>query len=193
MSYKYYLQLLRGKLYDQFFDEYRGGGILPFMNATTYGRPLTECSSFIASSAFPDPSIHGMGFLARLSGSTAEFMDIYKLMFLGPDPFYLNKDGEVEFHLTPALPSWLFVDESADGEAMTDDDGQYIVSFKLFGAIPVTYHNPDGSDLFGVAPNKYVITFKDGSIETVKDSAVPTKLAVKIRRAKKIAFIDAYF
>jgi hypothetical protein len=134
-----------------------------------------------------------MGFLARLSGSTAEFMDIYKLMFLGPDPFYLNKDGEVEFHLTPALPSWLFVDESADGEAMTDDDGQYIVSFKLFGAIPVTYHNPDGSDLFGVAPNKYVITFKDGSIETVKDSAVPTKLAVKIRRAKKIAFIDAYF
>ncbi|KAL3918607.1 MAG: hypothetical protein SGILL_004154 [Bacillariaceae sp.] len=193
MSYKYYLQLLRGKLYDQFFDEYKGGGILPFMNATTYGRPLTECSSFIASSAFPDPGIHGMGFLARLSGSTAEFMDIYKLMFLGPDPFYLNKNGEVEFHLTPALPSWLFVDEAADGKAMTDDDGQYLVSFKLFGAIPVTFHNPDGSNLYGVSPNKYVISFKDGSSETVKDSSVPTKLALKIRRAKKIASIDAYF
>merc|ERR1712238_652668 len=40
MSYKYYLQLLRGKLYDKFFAEYRGGGILPFMDPDTYGRPL---------------------------------------------------------------------------------------------------------------------------------------------------------
>ncbi|KAG7360009.1 4-alpha-glucanotransferase [Nitzschia inconspicua] len=193
MSYKYYLQLLRGKLYEQFFAEYREGGILPFMNATTYGRPLTECSSFIASSAFPDPSIHGMGFLARLSGSTAEFMDIYKLMFLGPTPFFLNKDGEVEFQVTPALPSWLFVDETADGKAMYDEDGQAIVSFKLFGQIPVTYHNPDASDLYGVSPKKYVITMRDGSVETVEDSAVPNKLAVKIRRTTKVASIDAFF
>ncbi|KAG7338396.1 hypothetical protein IV203_006658 [Nitzschia inconspicua] len=193
MSYKYYLQLLRGKLYEQFFAEYREGGILPFMNATTYGRPLTECSSFIASSAFPDPSIHGMVFLARLSGSTAEFMDIYKLMFLGPTPFFLNKDGEVEFQVTPALPSWLFVDETADGKAMYDEDGQAIVSFKLFGQIPVTYHNPDASDLYGVSPKKYVITMRDGSVETVEDSAVPNKLAVKIRRTTKVASIDAFF
>lgn len=193
MSYKYYLQLLRGKLYKQFFSEFREGGILPFMNATTYGRPLTECSSFIASSAFPDPSIHGMGFLARLSGSTAEFMDIYKLMFLGPSPFYLNKDKEVEFQVMPALPTWLFVDESADGDALLDEDGQYIVSFKLFGQIPVTYHNPDAKELYGVPPNKYVITMKDGSTETVKDSFVPTNLALKIRRATTIASIDAYF
>ena len=96
MSYKYYLQLLRGKLYDQFFSEYRGGGILPFMDADTYGRPLTECSSFIASSAFPDPTVHGEGFLARLSGSTAEFMDMYQLMFYGPKMFYLNDDDELE-------------------------------------------------------------------------------------------------
>ena len=96
MSYKYYLQLIRGKLYDQFFSEYKGGGILPFMDPEVYGRPLMECSSFIASSAFPDPSVHGQGFLARLSGSTAEFMDIWKLMFIGPEPFFLNDDDEVE-------------------------------------------------------------------------------------------------
>ena len=78
MSYKYYLQLLRGKMYDQFFSEMKGGGILPFMDPKVYGRSLMECSSFIASSAFPDPSIHGKGFLARLSGSTAEFLSIWK-------------------------------------------------------------------------------------------------------------------
>jgi hypothetical protein len=193
MSYKYYLQLLRGKLYDQFFTEFYGGGILPFMNATTYGRPLTECSSFIASSAFPDPSIHGMGFVARLSGSTAEFMDMYKLMFYGPSMFSLNDEGELQFQLSPALPSWLFEDKSADGDALLDDDGNYIVSFKLFGQILITYHNPTASNLYGVSPKKYVITMKNGSVETVEDSVVPAKLAEKIRRATKVASIDCYF
>ena len=37
MSYKYYLQLLRGKLYEQFFAEMKGGGILPFMDPDVYG------------------------------------------------------------------------------------------------------------------------------------------------------------
>lgn len=193
MSYKYYLQLLRSKLYDQFFTEYRGGGILPFMDADTYGRPLTECSSFIASSAFPDPSIHGMGFLARLSGSTAEFMDMYHIMFYGPNMFYLNEQDELEFQLTPALPSWLFLDEDGQGDALMDEDGQYIVSFKLFGVILVTYHNPDGSNLYGVAPGAYTIAMKDGSVLTIENGHVSTDLAVKIRRTTEIASIDAYF
>merc|ERR1711935_264022 len=163
MSYKYYLQLIRGKLYDQFFSEYRGGGILPFMDPDTYGRPLTEYSSFIASSAFPDPTIHGEGFLARLSGSTAEFMDMYQLMFYGPKMFYLNEDDEVEFQLVPAIPSWLFVDEESAGDAILDAEGQYTVSFKLFGEILVTYHNPEGENLYGVPPSKYTIVMKDES------------------------------
>jgi len=192
MSYKYYLQLLRGKLYDQFFSEYKGG-ILPFMDIETYGRPLTECSSFIASSAFPDPSIHGKGFVARLSGSTAEFLDIYQLMFYGPEMFYLNEENEVEFQLTPALPSWLFVDEESDGDALTDDDGQYIVSFKLFGKILVTYHNPDGENIYGASPKKYTITMKDGTFEDIEGKSVPTELAKKIRRTTDVASIDAFF
>lgn len=194
MSYKYYLQLLRGKLYDQFFSEYKNGGILPFMDPTVYGRPLTECSSFIASSAFPDPSIHGQGFLARLSGSTAEFMDIYKLMFLGPNIFYLNDKDEVEFQLVPALPSWLFVDkEGAAGAPIMDENGQYTVSFKLFGQIPITYHNPDGSNLYGVPPKSYVIVMDDGSSRTIDAPSVPTELALLIRRTTKVVSIDAYF
>lgn len=193
MSYKYYLQLLRGKMYDQFFAEYKGGGILPFMDPDVYGRPLTECSSFIASSAFPDDSIHGMGFLARLSGSTAEFMDIYQLMFYGPKIFRLNEADEVEFQLMPAIPSWLFVDEESGSEGTKDDEGQYIVSFKLFGAIVVTYHNPEGGNIYGIPPKKYVIVMKDGTVEEINDDFVPTELALKIRRTTSVASIDAYF
>lgn len=192
MSYKYYLQLLRGKLYDQFFSEYKGGGILPYMNPDTYGRPLTECSSFIASSAFPDPSIHGMGYVARLSGSTAEFMDMYQIMFYGPSMFYLNESDELEFKLTPALPSWLFVDKESDGDAILDEHGQYTVSFKLFGKIQITYHNPDGGNLYGVSPMKYFIVMKDGTSQTVERSEVPTELALQIRTTK-VSSIDAYF
>lgn len=193
MSYKYYLQLLRGKLYDQFFSEYRGGGILPFMDPDTYGRPLTECSSFIASSAFPDPAVHGEGFLARLSGSTAEFMDMYQLMFYGPKMFYLDESDELQFQLVPALPGWLFNDKASAGDAIMDEDGQYTVSFKLFGSILVTYHNPDDDNLYGVAPKKYTIVLKDGTVEEIEGESVPTELALKIRRNIEVASIDAYF
>ena len=85
MMYKYYLELIRGGLFEEFFSEMKGGGMLPFMDPDVYGRSLMECSSFIASSAFPDPETQGRGFSARLSGSTAEFLSMWKLMFVGPE------------------------------------------------------------------------------------------------------------
>lgn len=191
MSYKYYLELLRGKLYEEFYSEMKGGGILPFMDPDVYGRSLMECSSFLASSAFPDPEMHGRGFLARLSGSTAEFMSMWKLMFLGPEIFFLNDDGDVEMQLVPALPSWLFEDEENAGTK--DDDGNLTVSFKLFAAIDVTYHNSAGGDLFGVSPTKYVVTMADGSEVKVDGSSIPTETALAIRRVSGVASIDAYY
>jgi hypothetical protein len=68
----------------------KNGGMLPFMDPEVYGRSLMECSSFIASSAFPDPSIVGQGFLARLSGSTAEFLDIWKVRIQDSRFVFLN-------------------------------------------------------------------------------------------------------
>ena len=191
MSYKYYLQLLRGKLYEEFFSEMKGGGMLPFMDADVYGRSLMECSSFLASSAFSDPARHGRGFAARLSGSTAEFMTIWFIMFVGPEPFFLNKDGKLEMQLVPALPSWLFEDEENKGTR--DDDGHLTVSFKLFSSILVTYHNPEGEDLFGVSPIGYKITMKDGNTVHVKDSTIPADLAILIRKVSSVDSIDAYF
>jgi len=193
LSYKYYLQLIRGKLYKEFFSEMRGGGILPFMDAKTYGRSLMECSSFIASSAFPDPSIHGEGFLARLSGSTAEFLSIWKLMFIGPKPFFLNDSGDVEMQLTPAIPSWLFDDPEGEAPAHYDEDGNLIVIFKLFASIDVTYHNKHGGDLYGVPPKKYKVTMADDSVVDVDGPSIPADTALEIRRVKGVKTIDAYF
>ena len=193
MSYKYYLQLLRGKLYDQFFSEMRNGGMLPFMDPQVYGRSLMECSSFIASSAFPDPSIAGHGYLARLSGSTAEFLDIWKLMFIGPKLFFLDDKDELGMQLTPALPSWLFEDDQSDNDPTFDDQGNHVVQFKLFGAIDVVYHNPGGVNRYGEHPKSYVITKTDGQEITVNGPTVPSATASLIRRASSVESVDAYF
>jgi hypothetical protein len=191
MSFKYYLQLLRGKLYEEFFAEIKGGGMMTFMDPDVYGRSLMECSSFMASSAFPDPSMHGRGFLARLSGSTAEFMSMWKLMFLGPELFFLNDAGEVEMKFVVAIPSWLFEDDENPGTR--DENGDLTVNFKLFGTIPVTYHNSAGGDLFGVNAKGYLIKMKDGGAVHVDGPSIPTATATAIRRVKSVQSIDAYF
>jgi len=193
MSYKYYLQLLRGKLYNQFYKEMKDdGGMLPFMNPDVYGRSLMECSSFIASSAFKDPSVVGRGYLARLSGSTAEFLSIWRLMFIGPNPFIMNDQGEVEMQLIPALPFWLFEDPEAGQDGKRDDEGNLVVSYKLFASIMVTYHNTLGTDLFDIEPTKYVVHTEDGDV-VVDGSTVPTATAVQIRKMIGVKSIDVYF
>jgi len=194
MSYKYYLQLLRGKLYTEFYREMKDdGGMLPFMDPDVYGRSLMECSSFIASSAFKDPSVVGRGFLARLSGSTAEFLSIWKLMFMGPNPFFLNDEGDAEMRLVPALPFWLFEDLELGAEGTRDEEGNLVVSFKLFASIMVTYHNSLGTDLFDVEPKKYTVHMEGGTDVEVDGPSVPTAIAVQIRKMLGIKSIDVYF
>jgi hypothetical protein len=210
MSYKYYLELLRGGLYDEFFNEMRGGGILPYMDPDVYGRSLMECSSFLASSAFNDPSTQGRGFSARLSGSTAEFLSMWVLMFIGDQPFFVDEtDGELKMQLVPVLPYWLFeMDDplradSAGGENSTVVvttpiekeivDAPVSVKFKLFSSIEVTYFNPTKKNLYGVRPKSYVVTFMDGSTEKVDGPVIPTELAKRIRKVFDTKAISAQF
>ena len=70
MEYKYSLELLRNELYDEFFQDFKKV-FVPFFDPAVYGRSIIENSSFIVSSANPDRSLHGNGFVARLSGATA--------------------------------------------------------------------------------------------------------------------------
>jgi len=191
MSYKYYLQLIRAGLYEEFFSEMKGGGMLPFMDPVRYGRSLMECSSFIASSAFVDPTMHGRGFLARLSGSTAEFLSMYILMMMGPNLFFLNENGELNFQLKPAIPLWLF--ESDEGESENEDSEELSITFKMFGEIQVTLHNTDKVDLFGVPPKSYKLTLSDGRSVEQEGGAISSKYADSIRRIIPVKSIDAYF
>ena len=188
MSYKYYLELLRKGMYNDFFAEMRTG-MAPYIDEDRYGRPVLECSSFIASSAFADPTIVGQGFLARLSGSTAEFMSIWVLMMIGSTPFFMNEEsGVLELKLVPALPHWLFRYDPlvATGE-------QYSIHFKLFASIDVVYYTSLSRDLFGVAPVKYEVGLRDGTKTVVDGPTIPTDLALKIRRVVFVDYIHAYF
>lgn len=189
MSYKYYLELLRKGMFVEFFEEMQSG-MLPFIDEKMYGRSVLECSSFIASSAFVDPSMRGKGFQARLSGSTAEFMSMWVLMMIGPSPFLIDeKTGFLEMQLVPALPFWLFQNDSA----AVGQDQTYFVQFKLFSSINVVYYNSEQNDLFGVSPVRYKIGLRDGSKIEVDGPTIPNDLATNIRRVVFIDYIHAYF
>jgi hypothetical protein len=131
MAFKYLLQLLEGSLYDEYFDAMQVH--LPaFMAPEVYGRSPLENSSFIVSSAHPDATQHGAGFVARLSGSTAEFLSMWCLMTAGKQPFRLE-DGELVLAFKPVLPGWLF-----------KEDGTF--TFRFLGMCTVSIHHPDHKD-----------------------------------------------
>jgi hypothetical protein len=133
MEYKYLLEVLRAGLYNEFFEDF-AATLIPFLDPVTYGRSPLENSSFIVSSAHPDRSLHGAGFVARLSGSTAEFLSLWQLMMIGQRPFFLQ-DGELCLRFKPVLPGWLFTDDGT-------------VTFKFLGRCVVTYHNPGRVDTY---------------------------------------------
>jgi hypothetical protein len=134
MSYKYLLELLKAGLYEEFYSELKTS-LVPFMDPAVYGRSTLENSSFIATGGNPDPGVHGRGFVARLSGSTAEFLSMWRVMMAGKKAFSMV-DGELALTLSPALPGWLF-----------DEHGE--LSFTFLGSTSVTYSNPRRANTFG--------------------------------------------
>ena len=92
-------------MYREFSEDFHKAAI-PFQDPEVYGRSIYENSSFIASSKNPNPAYHGRGFVARLSGSTIEFIQMWKLMMFGKTPFYMENQ-ELVLKLTPFIPSWL--------------------------------------------------------------------------------------
>jgi hypothetical protein len=178
MSYKYLLELLRAGLYEQFFDELPKN-LVPFMDPMVYGRSPLENSSFIVSSVHPDESLHGGGFVARLSGSTAEFLSMWQLMMSGPQPFIV-KDGQLQLALRPALPGDWF-----------DADGN--LSFRLLGKTDVTYHNPSRRETFsGLEAEKTVLRLASGETVEFPGGVVPAPYAQSVRDGN-VAALDVYF
>ncbi len=155
MEYKYLLEVLRAGMHEEFFQDMRKA-LVPFQPAERYGRSVMENSSFIVSSMFPDASLHGAGFVARLSGSTAEFIHLWLLMNVGKHPFVLGPDGKVSLRFEPRLPAFLFTEHETirvyvdrKGESQAVIIPKDSLAFLFLGKTLVVYSNRKKLDTFG--------------------------------------------
>ena len=184
MHYKFMLETLRSGLAKEFFDDLRCG-LIAFLKPEVYGRSPLENSSFIASSCFPDANAHGVGFVARLSGASAEWISMVLHMGLGAAPFHLEQ-GALRFTPRPTLAEWLFTEQSTTGF------GPNTFGFKLFSSAWVIYDNPSRRNTFGtdaVMPVGFELRFIDGSRSTHKGSSLPEEMAHALRDCKLSALI----
>ncbi|AFG36801.1 hypothetical protein [Spirochaeta africana] len=172
MEYKYLLALLRAGLYREFWQLAKTA-LVPFMDPEVYGRSTLENSSFIVSSMHPDASLHGRGFVARLSGSTAEFISMWAIIFFGQEPFRLQ-DGQLQLHFDPCIPAELF-----------DSRGEAACSF-LHGT-RVVYRNPSGCDVIpggDFVPGSIQVKQRDTGTVHRCTGAIPSPYAAMVREGK---------
>jgi hypothetical protein len=123
--------------------------------------------------------LHGAGFVARLSGSTAEFLSMWQLMMTGPQPFIVE-NGELQLALKPVLPGGWF-----------DADGN--LSFRLLGKTDVTYHNPSRRDTFNsLEAQKNVMLLENGATVEFPGGIIPAPYA-QMARDGQVVSLDVYF
>lgn len=127
MEYKYLLELLKSGMYEEFAEDFHKAGI-PFQPEERYGRSCLENSSFLASSSNPNPDIRGKGYVARLSGSTVEFLQMWRIMMFGICPFY-TENGKLCLQFAPAIPEYLL-------------DQDLSIRARFLGKTDVVYHVP---------------------------------------------------
>jgi len=178
MEYKYLLEILKAGLYEEFFEDFRNI-LVAFQDPARYGRSPMENSSFIVSSAHPDKSLHGAGFVARLTGATAEFLSMWNLMMAGQNPFFIDH-GELCLRFRPALPDWLF-----------DESGK--LSFTFLGQCQVTYFNPLRENTFVETMQiRSMIIYSDTGQVEIQGGVIGPPYATLVREGK-IRRIEAFF
>ncbi|MCQ9206001.1 MAG: hypothetical protein NG737_06795 [Omnitrophica bacterium] len=172
MEYKYLLELLKSGFYEEFFTDFYNCGVC-FFKPHTYGRSILENSSFIVSSAYPDKSLWGKGFVARLSGATVELLNIWVILCLGKNPFCLSRSDGFHMRFSPILRKGMFTTSSET----IDFNGEKVIlpknifAFKLFSKTLVVYHNPKRKNTFSpdCLVDKIVITIRDKKITRISD------------------------
>jgi hypothetical protein len=190
MEYKWLLEVLRSGNYDPFFEDMQNA-LPPFMSPEVYGRSTLENCSFIVSSAYPDPKLHGQAFQPRLSGVTAEMLEIWALMTAGPKPFRLDQEGNLQLSLDPKLPEWLFTHEGETYRYWDRVDGWKDIfiprdafAFRFLGQTLVVYHNPNRKPSFGLEGARVTrcdFIFRDTSTQQVVGNTFNTELALAVR------------
>ncbi len=198
MEYKYLLELLKSGLYKEFYADL-ATMLIPFQDPAVYGRSILENSSFIVSSVHPDASLHGRGFVARLSGSTAEFIQIWLLMNFGHKPFFLDDNSSLCLRFAPVLSgkfftskpeSKKFIDISGKERVVNLSAGSYACLF--MGSAIVIYKNRSRKDTFGVNCARCVKTtlFNEGKIIKVFDSNILSAPYSQMIRSGQVDLIE---
>jgi hypothetical protein len=120
--------------------------------------------------------LHGAGFVARLTGATAEFLSMWSIMMFGQRPFFL-KEGALCLRFQPTLPGWLF------DEATT-------VRTTFLGHTGVVYHNPERWDVYPgrASVARMHLRLRDGTSIDIGSGIVGPAYAGKVRlgRARQI-------
>lgn len=178
MEYKYLLELLKNDLHIEFHEDLKTMAI-PFLDFDVYGRSLLENSSFIASSANPDERIHGKGFVSRLSGSTAEFLEIWQLMMFGKNCFE-NIEGELSLTFRPSIPDYLVPEN-------------LVLETTFLGTIKTRFHFKKKESLIpgGYVVKEILLSYVDGQKKRFKDR-ISGDDANNVREGL-VESIDVYF
>ena len=196
MEYKYLLEILKAGLYKEFYDE-ANNLLIPYLKPQVYGRSILENSSFIVSSAFPNPKMHGRGFQARLTGASAEFINMWTIIVAGEKPFLWDK--ELKLKLSPILPHYYFTTKTQVYSFAYEKNPKpkLIVSpnsfaFKFLGTTLVIYHNKKRKNTFGedaARVVKYKLKYFGGKIVKIVSDTIPMPFSLDVRD-KKVEFID---
>ncbi len=192
MEYKYLLELLKNGLIEEYYQAIEDA-LVPFQEPETYGRSILENSSFILSSLNGDTKNHGRGYIARLSGSTAEYINMWSLMAFGKEPFKMES-GELIYAPEPNLTAELFTEEKSieklqlsEKEAVEVEIPADAFAYRFLGSTLVIYHNPKRANTFGedgVRPAAYKLIDHDGKEYQFERSVVKGELAEQIREGK---------
>lgn len=192
MEYKYLLELIKKGLYEEFFQAMKDC-LIPFQDPEIYGRSILENSSFIMSSSNPDTDNHGRGYVARLSGSTAEFLNIWIVMVFGTNPFKIGK-GKLIFKPEPVLKGDFFTTGVEEVEIyLAGKLEKFLIPENafaccLFGKTLIVYHNPARKDTYNTKIEGFKLTMDTGEVETINRCELDNLYAESIRdgRVKKI-------
>ncbi|MCM8774033.1 MAG: hypothetical protein NC820_04795 [Candidatus Omnitrophica bacterium] len=192
MEYKYLLELLKNGFYNDFYKDLFNC-LVCFFDPQVYGRSILENSSFIVSSAYYDSNLWGKGFVARLSGSTAELLHMWMIMCLGRKPFFIDEDNKLCVVFSPILKKDFFTKEEVkilfnNKEVILPAN---VFAFKLFSSILVVYHNPEREDIFERKANRIVIK-SNGREYSLGSAIIKPPFSVEIRE-RKVERIDIYF
>lgn len=188
MHYKFVLEMLRAGLVDEFYANIEQL-LVAFRDPAQYKRNPVENSSFLVSSGFSvDARQHGRGCVARLSGSTVEFLHLWTHLFLGPRPFGVEQ-GALRFQPTPVLHSSLFTEQAQILKPFGDEESlpEASAACAIFGSTLLVYLNPQRINTFGAggaSPRRYHLHWRDGSTQTVTSAYLEGKNAEALRRGE---------